>query len=115
MMLGEFVRKLRRLNPQLRVYNTGSVAISGVYLLSHGELEHVCGVDRDDPQEHVSYNADGSIRRGGWRRVLKVLIQKGLIDRWAAERLFNTHLAYRKAQRPMQRQKTVGTVGGYNG
>jgi len=60
----------------------------------------VCGVDKNFVPEHVSYNPDTSIRRGGWRRVLKILIKAGLVDRWRAQRLFNTHLEYPTTAKP---------------
>ena len=115
MILGTLERKLKTLNSRIRVYSTASIPISGVYIASPNlcELEHIGGVDRDNPQEHVSYNTDGSIRRGGWRRILKVLVERGLVDRYKAERLFQTHLEYKRSHKPRAKDKALGTLGGH--
>lgn len=107
MMPGVLYRKLRSLNPRIRIYVADGSAIAGVYVISPDrcELEHVCGVDANDVPEHVEYNLDGTHRKGGWRRVLKSLIQKGYIDRWAAQRVFNTYLEYRTPRRSYEKPK----------
>jgi uncharacterized membrane-anchored protein len=95
MLSGEFERKLRQLNRRLRVFcGDGPSRPAGVFYVLGGEYMDVCGVDKGFVPEHSERWADGRIRKGGWRRVLKILIQRRLADRWRAERLFRTHLAY---------------------
>ena len=106
-MPGALYRKLRSLNPRIRIYVADGSTIAGVYVTSPDRcyLEHVCGVDTNDVPENAEYNQDGTHRRGGWRRVLKALIQRGFIDRWAAQRMFSTHLEYRAPRRSYEKKR----------
>lgn len=99
---GQVARNLRKLNPRIRVWcgNDDSRPAGVFYLTPSGEYEELCGIDKNDVPEHVEFNPDQSIRKGGWRRVLRVLIQRGLIDRFRAQKLFGTHLAYVKHKKP---------------
>lgn len=95
MLSGEFQRKLRSLNRKLRVFcGDSSTTPAGIFLLTPDGYEDIMGVDKNYVPEHSEFNENGSIRKGGWRRVLRLLIQRRLIDRWHAERVFNTHLEY---------------------
>jgi hypothetical protein len=109
MLAGEFQRKLRALNKDLRIWcGDDSSRPAGLFIVQRGQGEHdnadyveICGVDKNWVPEHVEYNANGTYHKGGWRRVLRILIQKGLVDRRHAERVFNTSLSYaRKPKRP---------------
>lgn len=94
MLLGELMRKLKRLNRHLRVYAKDSPYAAGIYVVKNGEFEHICGVDKGDVPEHMQRWTNGLIRKSGWRRVLRILIQNRYVDRFAAQRLFNTHFNY---------------------
>lgn len=56
--------------------------------------EHLCGIDKGYVPEHSEWNEDGTLRKGGWRRVLRHLVQRRIVERKYAEKLFSTHLEY---------------------
>lgn len=96
MIYGTFKQKLKKLNPNLRIFENCAATERpwGVYLVKHQgmELEHVCGVN---PIAGMIYELterrwDGYILRQGWRRVLKVLIAKKMVDKRQAEKVFST-------------------------
>ncbi len=61
----------------------------------HGDdYTELCGVDKNQVPERTQRWADGRIRKGGWRRVLKILVQRKLIDKRYAQKVFNTYLNY---------------------
>jgi hypothetical protein len=95
MLSGTFERKLRKLNRKLRIFcrdNSGTPA--GIFLLTPDGYEDICGIDKNYVPEHSEFNENGTLRKGGWRRVLRLLINRRLVDRFYAEKIFNTHLEY---------------------
>lgn len=98
MLSGEFERKLRRLNRRLHIFcGDSSRTPAGVFHEASWEedgYEDICGIDKSFVPEHSEFNENGTMRKGGWRRVLKLLINRRLIERRTAERVFNTHLEY---------------------
>jgi len=96
MLSGEFERGLRKLNRNLRVFCRDNPRTpAGIFLLlSNGTYEDICGVDKNYVPEHSEFNTDGTHRKGGWRRVLRLLINRRIVDRWKAQRVFKTHLEY---------------------
>lgn len=127
MLAGDFERKLRSLNRNLRIWcgNDDKYA-AGIYVVSRtGEFCEICGIDKNYIPEFTQYREDGGIVKSGWRRVLKILIGKGLIARKQAENLFRTNLWGSKApSRPrikqdqnLQKLKSMGIEiiesGGY--
>lgn len=112
MLAGQFEQKLRKLNSRIRIccLDNNSRA-AGVYQIrTDGEYEEICGTDKHYLPEHTVFNKDTSIRLGGWRRVLRILIQKGLIDRRKAEKLFGTSLMYRITQKPKVHLPTLKNI-----
>lgn len=97
MLSGQFARNLRKLNPKLRIFcgNDDSKPAS-IYYVRNGEEETVCGIDKNYVPEWIVWKEDGSIAKGGWRRALKILVQKKLIDKKKAEKLFRTDLSYKQ-------------------
>lgn len=92
MLSGEFQRKLRRLNPELRIWcgNDDSKA-AGLYQVVKNEYDAIMGVDKNYIPEWPSYDEKGHIVLSGWRRVLNVLIfQKKLVDLRYTEKVFRT-------------------------
>lgn len=96
MLYGTFKQKLKKLNPRLRVFENCPAAERpwGIYVVKNDgmELEHLCGIN---PVAGMVYELterrwDGYILRQGWRRVLKMLIKRGVIDRKSAEVEFST-------------------------
>jgi len=96
MLYGTFKQKLKKLNPRLRVFENcpASERPWGIYLVKNQgmELEHICGIN---PVAGMVYELterrwDGYILRQGWRRVLKTLIARKVIDKKKAEYEFST-------------------------
>lgn len=98
MLSGDFERRLRKLNRRLHIFcGNSNTTPAGIFLENPAEedgYEDICGIDKNYVPEHSEFNENGSLRKGGWRRVLRLLIQRRLIDRHYAEKLFNTHLEY---------------------
>lgn len=93
---GVVQRKLYKLSKgRVRIYcGDDKTKPAGVYYVQNGEYIEICSIDKNMVPEHVERRLDGSIRKGGWRRVLRILIQRKLIDRREAERSFGTRLSY---------------------
>ena len=108
MLSGEFLRKIKKLNNQLNIFcKDDDTKPAGLFHVVNGEFTEICGVDKNWIPERTIFNSNGTIFKSGWRRTLKILITKRLIDRWEAEKVFNTHLAYssKKVRRPDLRPK----------
>lgn len=106
MLSGEFERKLRQLNPDIRIFcGDDDTKAAGVFRtirdtsgLPNGDYQELCGCDKNWVPERTEIDETGKILRGGWRRVLRILITKHLVDRKAAERVFATNDLYRPAK-----------------
>ena len=95
MLAGDFARKLRKLNPNLRIFcSNDNSKPAGIFTVVRGEYKEICGIDKNYIPEHITYREDGRIIRSGWRRAIKILVKQGYIDRKEAEKVFNTHLNY---------------------
>lgn len=94
MLSGDFERKLRKLNKNIRIFCGNDNRFSaGIFIVSRsGEYVEICGADKNYVPEFTSYADDGRIIRSGWRRILKILINKGLIARKATEKEFRANL-----------------------
>ncbi|MGD9724883.1 MAG: hypothetical protein AB7V39_00545 [Nitrospiraceae bacterium] len=91
MFAGDFARKLRKLNPELRIWcGDDATKPAGLYYVRRGEYRDICGVDKNYVPEYKVVRWNGSVVKQGWRDVLMVLIARKLVDRRKAERLFST-------------------------
>ena len=90
MLSGTFYRKLKNLNPKLRIYCTDRKDTpAGLYIIdTSGEYVELCGVDKNYINEWPTYDRYGKMLKGGWRRVLVLLVSKRLIDRRKSYRHF---------------------------
>jgi len=102
-------RNLRKLNRNVRIFcGDDDSHPAGVYIVSPwGEYTEICGIDKNDVPEFTSWNDQGFIVKSGYRRVLKILIKKGLVKKEAAEKLFRVHLNYRAPTAPELRKDTT--------
>lgn len=95
MLAGDFQRKLRKVGPKLRIFcGNDDRRAAGIFHVIRGEYTEICGVDKNILPEYSIREDNGNFIMGGWRRPLRILIKKGLIDRSKAERVFSTHLHY---------------------
>ncbi len=109
MLAGDFQRKLRKLNKDVRIFcGDNDSRPASVFIDNDGEFDIVCAVDKNWLPEYPVFDDIGKVVKGGWRRVLKVLVQRKLVDRMRAERIFGTHLEYsnRVPPRPKYKAKT---------
>lgn len=108
MLAGEFQRKIRQLNRNLRIWcgDTNHLP-AGLFHVARGQYEQICGVDKNYVPEHTELAENGAIIRSGWRRTLRVLIKQRLINRRDAERVFGCNLPYgvRRPIRPAYKPK----------
>lgn len=97
MFIGNFIQKIRKLNRKLCFISASDTAKPiGLYQYTDNNINHICGVDRGFIPEFIVYDKKGRIIKGGWRRVLMILLQKKLINKNKAEILFRTVLDGRK-------------------
>lgn len=95
MLAGDFQAAIKKLNKNLHIFcgDDDSKPAGLWYRTKDGQYEEICGVDKNYIDEHMRYNPiSGRISHGGWRRVLKLLIEKGLADKRKAEKVFRTTL-----------------------
>lgn len=96
MLSGEFERKLRRLNSNLRIFCGDNDSLpAGVFTVKAGEYQEICAVDKNYIPEYSIRTQEGRYVKSGYRRVLKILIEQGYIDRREAEKEFSLSLEYR--------------------
>lgn len=93
MLASTFQSKLRKLNPDLRIWcGDSSTTPASIFHVVDGEFTQICAVDKSWLPDHTMFDELGRISKGGWRRPLYVLIQCGLIDRHHAQRVFGAPL-----------------------
>jgi hypothetical protein len=109
MLSGDFERKLHKLNRNLHIFcGDNDARAAGIFVVSpRGEYTEICGIDKSFIPQYVIYSEDGRIFKTGWRRALKILIGKGLINRKTAEKEFCTHLTGRAPTRPQIKQDSL--------
>ena len=96
MLAGDFQRKLKKLNRNLKIFcGDWDTRPAGIFHVVKGEYTELCGIDKHYIPENSIMAPHGAHIKGGWRRALRILIRAGLIDRKAAEALFKTSLHYR--------------------
>lgn len=89
MMASDFARKLRRLNPKLRIYaGNDDTKAAGLWMYYQGEVRELCGVDKNYLHEWPTYTRHGKMVRGGWNRVIKMLVGTKLVDRHTSYKHF---------------------------
>lgn len=93
MLSSDFQKNLKKLNKNLRIIpNPNDSFPAGLYLHYMDELVHICGVDSNFVPEMTEADSKGHIVKAGWRRTLNILIGKGLIDKYQAQRVFKTEI-----------------------
>lgn len=97
MLASDFQKKIKRLNPRLRIYcGDNPDRPAGLYIVRNGEYEELCGVDKNYINEWPTYDKYGKMIRGGWHRVLQLLIGKKLISREYSYKLFGNWSLHRE-------------------
>jgi hypothetical protein len=93
MLASDFQRKVRKCNTDLHIYcGNDDSKPAGLYFVKQGQYQEICGVDKNWLPEWPITNEKGRILKGGWRRAVKVLIERKLVDAHKAERVFGTQL-----------------------
>lgn len=119
MLSGDFARNLRKLNSNLRVFcGDDDSRAAGLFRVVNGKYINVCGIDKNFVRELPVYKPNGELLRSGWRRVLLMLVSEGLIQRDAAEKVFNTSLRdsrFNLAVRGQKKARREGAEVDYKG
>lgn len=84
---GTWLRVLRALNPRLRVYCGESNRLAGLYVVNHGEVEDICGVDKSYVPCYTKFDDGGHVVKSGWRRVIWILLSIGYVNRQTVKRV----------------------------
>lgn len=90
MLSGDFVRCLHKLNPKLKVCSlNNSSHAAGLYYIDPEEgYVAVCGVDKNYLPERTEVDQVGHILKSGWRRVVNILLSRGLTTREKVKRVW---------------------------
>jgi hypothetical protein len=93
MQTHELERKLRKLNPKLHIhYGVLDNRPASLWYDAPGwqgsEVEELCGIPKDNVPEWSVMSPSGKMLKGGWNRVLKLLVSKGLINRYESYKYF---------------------------
>lgn len=93
MLASDFHLKLKKLNPKLKVFcGDDSQKPASIWYCKDGVEElTVCGIDKNQVPEFIRFDNEGRIVKGGWRRAVQLIINKGLTSRKRAESIFHTH------------------------
>lgn len=77
MQTGEFAKRLKVLNPRLRVCCfENSEKLAGLYMIDdNNEWFDICGVDKGWVPEYTEWDSSGHIVKSGWRRVYLILLE----------------------------------------
>lgn len=95
MLAGDFLRKLRKLNNRLSIYcEDWDTRPASICHYKNGEYEKICGIDKHYIPQYAIMAPHGAHIKGGWRRALRILVQKGLINKKQAEKLFKVSLGF---------------------
>lgn len=109
MLASDFQVNLRKLNKNLRIWcgNNDNTPAS-IFFVKKGEFEQVCAVDKQWLPDHTMFKKDGTILKGGWRRPIHILIKRGLVDRFQAQKVFGTYFEVTKnlPKRPTYKAET---------
>lgn len=109
MLASDFQVNLRKLNKNLRIWCGDSDSTpASIFFVQRGEFEQVCAVDKQWLPDHTMFKKDGTILKGGWRRPIHILIKRGLVDRFQAQKVFNTYFPVTKSKlvRPTYKPET---------
>jgi hypothetical protein len=93
MQTRDFERKLKLLNPKLHIYyGVDDSKSAGVWYDAPGwngsEVEELCGVPKENIPEWSEMSPTGKMLKGGWNRVLVLLVSNKIIDRHASYKYF---------------------------
>ena len=109
MLAGDFQRKIKKLNPQLHIFcGNDDRKGAGLFRIAKGEYEAIIGVDKSFVPEWTIYDDYGHIVKSGWRRVVKNLIKRRLVNRHKAEQVFKfEYVSWRQGELPPTRRDPI--------
>jgi hypothetical protein len=92
MLSGDFAKKLKQLNPRLRICSLeGSDYAAGLHYVDPYEgYISICGIDKNYVPERTEVDEVGHIIKSGWRRVVNILLARGLVTREKVKKVFGS-------------------------
>lgn len=111
MQSGDFLRKLQKLNPRLKVtcFNESKFA-AGLWLDMDGEYVEICGVDKNAVPRRMIYDEFGHVIKAGWERTLRILVQKEIVEKKEAEKVFQFTFSSHIAKVPRYQDPTMRQI-----
>lgn len=90
MLAGDFAKKLKKLNPRLRICSLdNSEYAAGLHYVDPYEgYISICGIDKNYVPERTEVDEVGHILKSGWRRVVNILLARGLTTRERVKKVF---------------------------
>ena len=99
MHVRDFERKLKKLNPRIVVYYGPDPSKPAGIMYKAAtwngvEYQSICGIDKGFLPEHPITDKEGHILKGGWRRVLALLVAQKIIDVHKSFKYFGPWLSH---------------------
>jgi hypothetical protein len=89
MMASDFLKRLRILNPKMKVMSYGSNGrLASIYYINREGPQDLIGVDKNWVPEYPAYDNQGHLTQGGWRRVCVVLLAQKLTTKELIRKAF---------------------------
>jgi hypothetical protein len=90
MLSGDFAKKIKKLNPRLRIccFDNSQYAAGLHYIDPYEGYISICGVDKGYVPERTEVDEVGHIIKSGWRRVVNILLARGLTTREKVKKQF---------------------------
>jgi hypothetical protein len=97
MMASDFNQKIKLLNRRLQITaGDDKSRPAALWMYKDGEVMDICGVDKNWIEEFPTYNQYGKMIKGGWNRILVMLIGMKLIDRHQSYKIFGNWQLHRE-------------------
>jgi len=97
MLASDFYSKIRRLNSRLRISaGDDNSRPAALWMYKDGEVMDICGVDKNYINEFPTYDQYGKMIKGGWNRILVMLVGMKLIDKRQSYKLFGNWSLHRE-------------------
>lgn len=114
-MAGDFLRRLRILNPKLKVFaSSDPTKLAGIYhigwdktLDEYGYWD-ICGIDKNWIPEYPEYDSKGHMVKSGWYRVCLILEQQGFTTKELVKKAFGS--GFYDKRRRMHLQEIISNI-----
>jgi hypothetical protein len=91
MLSGDFLHKIKKLNPKLNIFQGDTNKLAGIYYVDYqGEYIPVCGIDKSEVPQWSEYDTKGHIVKSGWYRAVSIIYNQKLATRDSIKKQFGS-------------------------